>query len=457
VGEPVTDGADSAEEQAAPARPDRALRTTLGANGTLALLAVATGLLAAHILGPGGEGQLAAIQTWPLLLADAAMLGLPAALTFAVARRPEQAKQYVATAVVMALLSLLVVGAAAWFLLPILLAAQTPGVVAAARVFLLIGVVYAVVGIPHGSLRGAGRFGAWNLYRVAPGMAWLGILIGAAVAGGLGAVELSRWFLVGLAVTGLPFLLVVRRRLQGSARPQLALAPGLLRFGLPSVLTTVPQTLNLRLDQLLIIALLPPHDLGYYVVAVAWSGASAPVLSAVGAVLFPRVAMQSEEGRRAEMLGIALQGGLVVAALLGAGLAALALPLLPLVYGERFAPSVPSALVLAPAGAVLAWAAIAESGLRGLGRPSAVLVAEGVGAAVTLAALPVLLSTDGILGAAIASLLGYSAVAAVAVLAIARSTDQRLRALVMPTWPTTKGLAVRSASLLRLRRNGADS
>jgi len=48
-------------------------------------------------------------------------------------------------------------------------------------------------------------------------------------------------------------------------------------------------------------------------------------------------------------------------------------------------------------------------------------------------------------------------VAAVAVLAIARSTDQRLRALVMPTWPTTKGLAVRSASLLRLRRNGADS
>ena len=121
---------------------------------------------------------------------------------------------------------------------------------------------------------------------------------------------------------------------------------------------------------------------------------------------------------------------------------------LPLVFGSRFAPSIPSALVLVPAGAILAWSGIAEAGLQGLGRPTIVLVAEVVAAAVTVAALPVLLHTYGIFGAAVASLLGYSTVAAFTVVAISRSTHQTVRSLVIPTWPVTKSLVVRSVSLL---------
>jgi O-antigen/teichoic acid export membrane protein len=124
---------------------------------------------------------------------------------------------------------------------------------------------------------------------------------------------------------------------------------------------------------------------------------------------------------------------------------------LPLVFGSRFAPSIPSALVLVPAGAILAWAGIAEEGLRGLGRPTIVLVAEVVAAVVTVGALPVLLHAFGIFGAALASMLGYSTIAAVTVVAISRSTGQSIRFLVIPTWPVTKSLIVRSASLLPVR------
>ncbi len=438
--------------------PDRALRSTLATNVALAALAVVTGVLAARLLGPSGEGELAAIQTWPLLLATLAMLGLPEALVYFVSRRPERGKQLTSTAVLIGLLSSLAVGAVAWVALPFLLPAQQPQVVSAARVFLLIGCIYAVVGIPHGSLRGARAFTAWNLFRVAPGFAWLCILVTSWLVGHPSAIQLSRWYLGGILLCGLPFLVVVYRKLQGPLKPDARLAPDMLRFGLPSMLTSIPQTVNLRFDQLLIIAFLPARSLGFYVVAVAWGGAVAPLLSAVGSVLFPYVSTEQDTDRQGSMVATALQGGALVAVATSVPFMLLAPFGLPLVFGSRFTPSIPSALVLVPAGAILAWAGIAEEGLRGLGRPTIVLVAEVVAAVVTVATLPLLLTTNGIFGAAVASLLGYSTVAVFTVFAISHLTHRRVRSLVIPTWPVTKSLVVRGVSFLpgRHRQRGGN-
>ena len=156
---------------------DRALRSTFATNMALAGLAVITGIPVARLLGPAGEGELTAIQTWPLLLGTLAMLGLDSAVVYFISRQPERGRQLTSTAVLIGLLSSLAVGAVAWFALPSLLLAQQPQVISAARVFLLVGVIYAIVGIPHGSLRGADAFTAWNLFRLAPGLAWLCILL----------------------------------------------------------------------------------------------------------------------------------------------------------------------------------------------------------------------------------------------------------------------------------------
>lgn len=428
--------------------PDAALRSTFSANIALAALAVVTGVFSARLLHPVGEGELTAIQTWPLLLGTLAMLGLDSALVYFISRQPERGKQLTSTAVLIGLLSSLAVGTAAWFALPFLLSAQQPEVVSAARVFLLIGLINAVVGIPHGSLRGGQAFKAWNLFRIAPGLAWLCILLASWLSRHPSAIPLSRWYLGAILICGLPFLVVVNQKLQGPLKPDVKFAPEMLRFGLPSALTSLPQTINLRFDQMLIIAFLPARSLGLYVVAVSWSGAVAPLLSAVGSVLFPHVSAEGNTGRQGHLLATALQGGALVAAVTVVPFMLLAPLGVPFVFGSRFAPSIPSALVLAPAGAILAWAGIAEEGLRGLGRPVIVLVAEVIAAVVTLAALPVLLHTYGIFGAAVASLLGYSTIAAVTVVAISHSTHQRIRPLVIPTWPVTKSLAVRSRSLL---------
>jgi len=432
---------------------DLAVRNTFAANVALAVLGAATGVLSARILHPAGEGEFSAIQTWPLLLGTLAMLGLDAALVYFIAQHPERGRQFTSTAVLLGFLSSLAVGAVAWFALPFALRTQPPQVVSAARVFLLIGGIYAIVGIPHGSLRAAHSFTAWNLFRVVPGIAWLCILVTSWLLGHSNAIPLSRWYLAGSLACGLPFLLVVNRKLKGPLRPDARLAPEMLRFGFPLAVASLPLTINVQFDQLLIVAFLPARSLGLYVVAVSWSGGVAPLLQALGTVLFPRVSAERDADRREHLLATALQSGALVAVATSLPFMLLAPFVLPLVFGSGFAPSIPSALVLVPASAILAWARIAEAGLQGLGHPSMVLVAEALAAVVTLAGLAVFLHTNGIFGAAMASLLGYSTIAAFTVFAIRRSTCQGIRSLVIPTWPVTKSLAARSVSLFPVKRH----
>ena len=418
----------------------------------MAFLAAATGVLSARLLRPVGEGELAAIQTWPLLLGALAMLGLDSALVYFISRNPERGRQLTTTAVFIGLISSFVVAAVAWFALPLALRAQPPQVISAARTFLLIGGIYAIVGIPHGSLRGAHSFTAWNLFRIVPGLAWLCMLLISWLIGHANAIPLSRWYMVGSLACGLPFLFVVNQRLQGTLKPDVRFAPEMLRYGIPCAFTSIPLTINLRLDQLLIIAFLPARSLGLYVVAVSWSGGVTPLLQALGTVLFPRISAELDTERQGHLLATALQSGTIIAAATSVPFMLLAPFGLPLIFGSSFAPSIPSALVLVPAGAILAWARIAEAGLQGLGRPTIVLIAEAAAAVVTLAALPVLLHAYGILGAAVASLLGYSTIAVFAAVTIRRSTRQMIRSLVIPTWPVTKSLAVRGIALLPVRR-----
>jgi O-antigen/teichoic acid export membrane protein len=427
---------------------DLAVRSTFSTNVVLAVLAAATGVLSARLLRPAGEGELAAIQTWPLLLGTLSMLGLDSALVYFIARQPERARQLTSTAVLIGLLASLALGAVAWFALPFALRAQPPEVVSAARVFLLIGGIYAVVGIPHGALRASHSFTAWNLFRIAPGLAWLFILIAYWLLGHPNAIPLSRWYLVGCLVCGLPFLIVVNRKLKGPLKPDARLAPEMLRFGIPSAVTSIPLTINLQFDQMLIIAFLPARSLGLYAIAVSWSGGVAPLLQALGSVLFPRVSAEQDTDRQGHLLATALQGGALVAVATSVPFMLLAPFGLPLVFGSGFAPSIPSALVLVPAGAILAWARIAEAGLQGLGRPTIVMIAEALAAVVTVATLPVLIHFFGIFGAALASLVGYSTIAVFAVIAIKRTTHQGIRSLVIPTWPVARSLAVRGISLL---------
>ena len=130
--------------------------------------------------------------------------------------------------------------------------------------------------------------------------------------------------------------------MKGPLKPDARVVPEMLRFGLPSAVTSIPLTINLRFDQLLIIAFLPARLLGLYVVAVSWSGGVAPLLQALGTVLFPHVSAERDAERQGNLLATALQSGALVAVATSIPFMLLAPFGLPLIFGSdsplRFLP-----------------------------------------------------------------------------------------------------------------------
>jgi O-antigen/teichoic acid export membrane protein len=154
-------------------------------------------------------------------------------------------------------------------------------------------------------------------------------------------------------------------------------------------------------------AFLAPERLGYYVVAVSWSGALAPILNSVAAVLFPRVAMETTFDGRIKALGRGTRLGSLLAGALSVFLFVVTPTAIRLLFGVAFEPAIVAALILVAAGGILSVNSILEEGLRGLGMTRAILWGESAGLVITVIGLIFLLPPLEIVGAAIASLAGY--------------------------------------------------
>ena len=422
---------------------------TAGTNLAMAALAMGSAIIAARLLGPKGRGELAAIQIWPSFIATLAMLGMIEATVYYSACDPERTSRYIGSGSVIALIAAIPFMLCGYLAMPVLLAAQPGEIVAAARWYLLIAPIYALVALPAHSLRGRGDFAAWNALRLSPNLIWVSVLIVAWIMSVRSAPILAGIFLMLQALMFLPFTYVVARRVPGSFEPATEDWGKLIRYGMPCVLTSLPQNLNFRLDQMLMAALLPSMALGEYAVAVAWSGAIAPLLNAVGSALLHSVASSGshEEGARIFAKGVRVAS--LVA--LGACLSLMAVTPLAVValFGRNFRAAVPAALVLVPAASLLGLNSVLEEGLRGLGHPYPVLHAELAGLAVTGLVLVLALKPMGIMGAAISSLAGYSTVTLALLVSARRHAGTSPASLL---WPQADELKLGLRRLVYLAR-----
>ncbi len=399
----------------------------------IAALGMISGILAARLLGPRGRGELAAIQTWASAIAALAMLGMPEAVIYYSAREPHEAGRYLGSGILVALSSSAPFAVIGYLLMPMLLGIQAPAIVQAGRWYLLLVPIYALVGMLLHPLRGRGDFAPWNAMRLAPNALWIGVLAYAWISARVVPTFVAAANLIALAMLFFPFAAVLVSRVPGPFLPDPRKVPSMLRYGVPCSMTTIPQMLNLRLDQMLMAGLLAPRLLGLYVVAVAWSGMMSPLLQAVGAVLFPHVASQNSPEERSRAFVRIVRLAAPLAATLAVAVA-LATPWgLPLVFGRAFAGAIPSALVLVLAGAVLSLDQLLEEGFKGLGYPACIMWAEFGGLAVTAVSLLCLLKPMGIMGAAVSSVLGYGTVGTLLLIQARRVTGYSTAAMLFPT------------------------
>ncbi|WP_055481115.1 polysaccharide biosynthesis C-terminal domain-containing protein [Sphaerimonospora mesophila] len=308
------------------------------------------------------------------------------------------------------------------------------GAVSAAVAFCLVSVLHvaadprlmvmALLAVPFGvaavNLRGIAllqsRVGLANLATVLPAVVlYVPILVLAVTGAATVPVVVACW----AVSTILPFVLFFRP-LGLPAPGEVTLARRQLTLSGRYHLGTVAVQLLLTADVLLLNALVGPAEAGLYTVATSFLALSRVPTDALAQIVVSRQAVRDESDARAVTARVIRLTLLLVCAVVG--VLALAAPLvIPLVYGPAFAGSVAPLLALAPGMIPWSLQRPVEQYLVRLGRPMTMTAAAAAALAANLALNAVLIPHWGALGAALASTVGYSALALVELAWFART------------------------------------
>ena len=385
------------------------LALTTVTNIGMAVLGMTTGVFTARLLGPEGRGELAAIQLYPTFLSLIAALGLPESVVYFSAREPEKAGTWLATALSLALGVNAIFLAIGYIAIPYLLKAQKIEIIQCSQIFLLYLPISILFGMTIYLFRGRNQLVIWNFIRIWPVVLWVFILMGGKIFNKITPVNFSNGYLIGFSVLWLIPYFFIKRDKSINLIPDTRLVKPLLKYGLPTVFSSVPSVVNLRVDQLLIAGTLGAKTLGYYVVGVAWAGISAPILGALSSILLPRVASAKIEDQRG-LIAQGIRTGVILAVIFCSIGFVLAPFIIPVLFGTEFKAAVLAAQVLSVASVFMFINQVFSAGNLSIGKPVLVFLSEGIGAVVTILSLVILLKPLGIIGAALASLFSYISV-----------------------------------------------
>ncbi len=368
-----------------------------------------TGILGARMLGPTNRGYLALISLVPFVLSQLGTLGLPLAITYFVARDRSTGADVFRSIVRPAItqctgLSLVQV------VVLVLLLHDVPTPIKLAASLVVIVLPFMVVheyGLAF--LQGQGRYHAFNALRSSPYVLYAILMIAVFL---LGAdrihVVLAVWVIASVSAAILTVnaaRLGIQKKCTQLEAPTL---PVMYAFGLKALLGSVGPLEALRLDQLLIGVLLPPHQLGLYVAAAAVSYFPRVLVQGIGFIAYPHIASTSNaaaqwRSTRRFLLWTVLMAGSV--ALL---LAAAAPVIIPSFFGPEFSSAVVTARILLIGSTMLGVRRILGDCVRGMGSALDNTVAEVASSLCLVPALIVIAPRWGIEGVA----LGFTGAAA---------------------------------------------
>jgi O-antigen/teichoic acid export membrane protein len=385
---------------------------TAGFNVAAVVAAGLGGIVIARALGPTLRGDYAAVTAWFGIALMVGGMGQPAALCFYVARDPANARQYVATARAMMLVTggIALVGG---ILLAPIIGHHNPVVVAGYRIAFCASII-CFVGAGYTFALQARDLSNWNIVRLSQPVLSV-VTIAVLWRLRLLTLESALVVLIGTMLLQLAWAYRCCRRADlAPGRAKVTLIRPLMTYGTAQIAALTPAAVNTQLDQLVLSQTVPPADLGRYAIAVSLTSLPIPLVSAIGNVAFPQLASQRRvTGGTDRLQRIAVLGSVAIAAMLLIPLAGVAHWLVPLVFGEGYRAAVPLLWILTPGAVFLACGQVVGDLLRGRGRPSVVAWSQGLAAIFTVLLLLILLPLIGVYGAAIASTVSYGVALAV--------------------------------------------
>jgi len=403
---------------------------TWGTNVGSAILSLGSILIVARELGPEGRGHVALLTAIALLLGNLATAGVQEANANFAAQEPSTRPALATNSLLLAVaLGALAAGALAVLLWAVpdavgedtsrrflwATVAFVPLIILEIYLLYLAQADYAFVVTnasmllaPAVAFTGNAAFALTDVLTVRNAVAvWL--------AGQVAATSLLVWF--------------VARRLGGFGRPDLGLARRSLGFGLRAYVGRVMQLGNYRLDQWLLGAISGARALGLYSVAVAWAEALWYLPTALAAVQRPDL-VRSDPRTAGERAARVFRGSILVTAISGILMIALAPFLCTVVFGEPFRDSVGQLRVLVLGAFGIVAVKLLGNALVARGRPGLQSLAVGIGFLGTIVLDVLLIPPYAGMGAAIASSAAYTAAGAAMAVIFVRLLGPRYRDLV---------------------------
>lgn len=381
------------------------------ATAIIQLANIASGVMLARILLPTGRGELAAAMLWPPVIAAIGALGISEATAFFAARGLSSRGQIFAAGITLAgilSVALLPIG---WLVVERIAVDFSAEGRTAAFLYLAfiplnqIGLI--IVSLHQGSL----SIARWNVLRTAVYVVYTALIPIFYAFGHGTVVGFSLASLIANLAVVILGLLLARGGDWFDSGPRSRDVRALLGYGVKIHFANVIAMLNERLDQLFISLLLPPADLGLYVVAATAARGLGGIGDTLGTLVFPKIA-QAEPQLRARLAGRYIRAVLLMSLPPVVIMIVLSEWLIALVFGQSFVSAAPVMQVLLLMIIPLNAKCVMASVLKGLNHALSVGVVQSAALTVSLVALAILLPTLGLMGAAIASLVTQIAAAA---------------------------------------------
>lgn len=405
------------------------LLTTFMSGGMIQLINIVTGIVAARLLLPEGRGELAILLLWPVLIAELGSFSLSASSGFHMARKQHTPQEiWAGTFMFITFLFPVLIGV---FLLltPVIYAGQRSEVMLLAYLCSALIPAY-LYGLSLMSLfQGAQKFGPYNLLRSLVHFSYLGFVL---LLLAFEPPSLSTF--VNSYIAGHILLLAVTLWLswkQGwvSIKPNFDVIRSLFLYGLRTHAGVALAVANRRLDQVIISVALAATDFGFYVVAMAIETPLFFAATTIQILLFPKIAAQSSEAGRQQVLGRYFRAALIIVIPATIVFLIMAPWLIEIAFGAAYLPATDAARILALSSLGFTLKTMLTTYMRASNRMQVVTMSEGAGIVVTVVALAVLLPTLGLLGAAIAQVLAFTIPALLMAFLIRRSTGLSLAGL----------------------------
>ncbi|TXK83698.1 lipopolysaccharide biosynthesis protein [Paenibacillus sp. N3.4] len=363
-----------------------------------------TGILTARFLGPLGRGEQTAMVLWSQFLAFSFTFGIPSAIIYNVKKNMKDSAKLYTTAVGMGLTAGVLAMAIGIFILPYWLATYSSSVVLFSQWSMLLVPLIVLSQINNAMMQVRGEYKRFNRLRFLVPLSTL-VCLGILIVTKTMSPYTSA---VAYLAPAIPFYIWTTVRLLKQYKfvfqDVFSSFKTLIKYGIGSYGNDLMGNISYYIDQIVIVGLLNPTELGLYAVAVSLSRVVNIFSTSIIVVLFPKASGLPKD-QVVDMTFRVYRISTCIAFFCSLVIMLVAPFVMPLLYGPDFKEAISVFRMLLFEVSLSGGTMVLAQAFMALGKPKIVTILQGTGLLIVIPLLIVFIPKFGLVGAGIAILL----------------------------------------------------